>query len=77
MVDLPDPDGPTSAIRCPGPTRTETPFKIRGSRTSRTVFTTINNYVAVVPAATTSTPIVQVPVVPGGLPVPTPVPPAP
>ena len=57
--------------------RTETPFKIRGSRTSRTVFTTLNNYTPVVPTATTSTPIVRVPPVVGGLPVPTPVPPAP
>ena len=57
--------------------RTETPFRIRGSRTSRTVYTVVNNYTAVVPTSTTSTPIPQVPAVPGGLPVPTPVPPGP
>jgi len=57
--------------------RTETPFKIRGSRTSRAVYTIINNYTGVTTTTTTSTPIVQVPAVAGGQPVPTPVPPIP
>lgn len=58
--------------------RTETPFKIRGSRTSRVIYSTINNYTPVIPTATTSTPVpiaTPFPAVPGVLPVPTPVPP--
>ncbi|MEA3208961.1 MAG: hypothetical protein QOE70_2018 [Chthoniobacter sp.] len=57
--------------------RTETPFKIRGSRTSRTVYTTINNYAPVTSTTATSTPFpisTPFPVPPGTIPVPTPVP---
>ncbi len=60
--------------------RVETPFKIRGSRTSRLVYTTINNYTPVIPNTTTATPIpiaTPFPAQPGVLPVPTPVPPIP
>ena len=58
--------------------RTETPFKIRGSRTSRLIYSTINNYTPVIPTTTTSTPVpiaTPFPAQPGVLPVPTPVPP--
>jgi hypothetical protein len=53
--------------------RTETPFKIRGSRTSRTVYTAINNYTAVTTTTTIATPL---PVTtPSPITAPTPVPP--
>ncbi|HEV7866279.1 MAG TPA: hypothetical protein VGO90_01255 [Chthoniobacteraceae bacterium] len=48
--------------------RSETPFKIRGSRTSRTLFTALNNYASIPPIVptnpTTPTPT-PTPVVPG------------
>lgn len=58
--------------------RTQTPFKIRGSRTSRTVYTTINNYTGVISTTLATTPLpltTPFPVPPGTAPFPTPVPP--
>jgi hypothetical protein len=42
--------------------RTQTPFKIRGSRTSRLVYTTINNYTGVTQTITSGTPTPATPV---------------
>lgn len=52
--------------------RTMTPFKIRGSRTSRTVYTAINNYTSITTTTTVSTPV---PTNNVATPAPTPVPP--
>lgn len=59
--------------------RTQTPFHIRGSRTSRTVYSTINNYTGVVTTTIVTTPVLVTPfpVPPGQAPVATPVPPIP
>jgi hypothetical protein len=39
----------TTETSVPAVTRTETPFKVRGSRTSRTVFTALNSFAALAP----------------------------
>jgi len=54
--------------------RTESPFKIRGSRTSRQPYTVVNNYTAITQTATISTPTVAITPIPFGNVVPTPVP---
>ncbi|HEX8297447.1 MAG TPA: hypothetical protein VF593_14170 [Chthoniobacteraceae bacterium] len=50
--------------------RTETPFKVRGSRTSRTLFSPINSYTGIPPVSvTTPTPTPVATAAPGGIPV--------